>query len=133
MKYRKFKQNKLWRDKAVDLMENMGSKIHWHKLNDIEFVSELKVKFIEESQEVYNAKSKQELMEELADVLEVIDAFASVYNFSFKDIVEIKNRKHQKRGGFLERKFVSIAEHLEDSFGEKYCLADPGKYPEVID
>lgn len=33
MKFRKFKQAKLWRDKLVDRMEHMGSKIHWSALD----------------------------------------------------------------------------------------------------
>lgn len=40
---------------------------------------------------------------------------------------------NEKRGSFQERKFVTIAEHKLGSFGEKYCLSDLEKYPEVID
>jgi hypothetical protein len=49
------------------------------------------------------------------------------------DIIDVQGQKCQKRGGFRERKFVTVAEHMENSFGEKYCLADPGKYPEIIE
>ena len=44
MKFRKFKQNKLWRDKAVELMEQTGSKVHWTKLNDSDFLDQLKIR-----------------------------------------------------------------------------------------
>ncbi len=132
MKFRKFQQNKLWRDKAVELMENMGSKIHWKQLNDQEFTEQLKIKLTEETQEVCNAQNKQELMEELADILEVVTAFCDVNNITLQDVITTQNKKRQERGGFSERKFITIAEHPKNSFGEKYCLNDPKKYPEVF-
>jgi predicted house-cleaning noncanonical NTP pyrophosphatase (MazG superfamily) len=131
MKFRKFQQNKLWRDKLVERMELMGSKVHWTRLDDAAFSSELKIKFMEEAQEVHAAQTKEALLEELADVLEVISSFCDVHDFTLQDIMAIQEKKRQDRGGFKERKFVTIAEHQEDSFGEKYCLADPNKYPEI--
>lgn len=42
-----FKQNKLWRDKAVDMMEqNHGSKIHWRCLDDAEFDQQIRIKLL---------------------------------------------------------------------------------------
>lgn len=131
MKFRKFKQDKLWRDKAVELMEQMGSKIYWTKLDDNQFSEQLKIKFIEEAQEVYDAKTKKALLEELADILEVIASLCDVHKFTLQDIMAVQYKKYQERGGFSGRKFVTIAEHLVDSYGAKYCLSDPEKYPEI--
>ena len=133
MKFRTFLQNKLWRDKAIEFLEKHGSKVHWNILNDEEFAQELKNKFLEEAHEVSNAKNKKELMEELADILEVMDALCSVHSFSLEEIVCIKEKKCQERGGFHGRKFVTKAEHPIGSLGERYCLAAPEKYPEIID
>lgn len=44
----------------------------------------------------------------------------------------IQKRKKESRGGFEGRKFVKIAEHPIGGLGEKYCLADPEKYPEIL-
>ena len=131
MKFRKFKQNKLWRDEVVDEREREGSKIHWTTLNDEQFADELMSKLIEEVQEVLNAQTKENLIEELADVLEVMTSMASLYGSSLDEIIDQKNKKLQKKGGFHFRKYVTLAEHLPGSPGEKYCLADPEKYPEV--
>jgi predicted house-cleaning noncanonical NTP pyrophosphatase (MazG superfamily) len=87
MKFSKFKQNKLWRDKAVELMEQTGSKIHWSKLSDDEFLDQLKIKFMEEAHEVYQAKTKEALLEELSDILEVIASFCEVHKFTMHDII----------------------------------------------
>ncbi len=132
-KYRKFKQNKLYRDKLIQILESNGSKIHWTTLDDKEFSEQLKIKLTEETQEVCAAKTKDHLIEELADVLEVIDSLCQVHEFSMQDIFDAKNKKHDERGGFSGRKFITIAEHLPESLSEKYCLADPEKYPEIIE
>jgi hypothetical protein len=44
----------------------------------------------------------------------------------------MQQKKFLKRGGFAERKYVTTAEHPEGSFGEKYCRANPEKYPEIL-
>lgn len=132
MKMRRFKQNKLWRDKLIERMEKLGSRIHWTRLNDAEFAQELKTKFLEEAQEVYAAQTKKELIEELADVLEVISSFSDVHRFTLQDIIDVQNKKREDRGSFQGRRFVTVADHPEGSLGEKYCLDDPYKYPEII-
>ena len=131
MKMIKFKQNKLCRDKIIDQLEKTGSIIHWKQLDDVEFGTQLKIKFMEEAKEVFNASTKATLIEELADILEVISALGNLYAFTLDDIITAQHKKHDERGGFNERKFVTIAEHAQGSFGEKYCLNDPEKYPEV--
>ena len=133
MKRRAFLQNKLWRDKAVDLMKELKSIIHWQRLTDAEYDYQLRQKLLEESREVYAATSKQELIQELADVLEIIEAISNANEVSLEEVRAIQLEKKAERGGFEGRKFVTIAEHLEGSFGEKYCLADPVKYPEITE
>ena len=129
---RKFVQNKLWRDKANDILEQEhGSIIHWRRLDDTEFNEQLKLKLLEEADEVRLAKSKEDLISELADVFEVLDNLLKLNNISKNDVIAAQAIKVSKRGGFDGRKYVTIAEHQENSFGEKYCLADPVKYPEV--
>lgn len=131
MDRRTFLQNKLWRDRAVELMEQTGSVIHYKRLDDGEFEEQLRLKMIEEAQEVAQAYEKEDLVAELADVLEVIDSICELRGISREQIQAAQLEKRQKRGGFQNRCFVTLAEHLRGSFGEKYCLADPLKYPEV--
>lgn len=133
MKKRSFVQNKLWRDKAVAMMEATGSTIHWQRLDDDDdaFDAQLRLKMVEESNEIVTAKSKKELLGELADVSEVIDALLALHNITQEDLEQAKADKRQQRGGFEERCFVTVAEHCVGSFCEKYCLADSVKYPEV--
>ena len=132
-KMRTFFQNKLWRDKLVDIMqEKHNSRINWRYLSDEEFNQELRLKLAEETQDVIVAQSRDELIAELADVYEVIDSLAKLHGATKQEIVTAQTKKRDERGGFEGRKFVETAEHLAGSFGEKYCLADPIKYPEII-
>jgi len=133
MTFRRFKQNKLWRDTMVERAEEAGSKIHWTRLDDAAFAQELKAKFMEEAQEVASATTNEQLIEELADVLEVITSLCDVHNFTMEDIIAAQQKKNEKRGGFQGRKFVTLLESPRGSFLESYCLADPEKYPEIID
>lgn len=130
MNLRTFKQHKLWRDKAVD-QSNQGSRIHWIQLSDSEFCKQLKLKLVDEANDALHATTKETIIEELADILEVIDALAQACKISQKELIAYKKTKRDKKGGFEGRKFVTFAEHPSDSFGERYCLANPEKFPEI--
>ena len=129
---RKFIQNKLWRDKALEYSQLIGSKIHTKELSDEEYNDSLKDKLIEEAAEVKEASTNKDILEEMADVLEVLDALCHLHGISKDDLETCKQKKFLERGGFYHRKFVTVAEHRPNSFGEKYCLEQPEKYPEIL-
>lgn len=133
MKMRKFLQNKLWRDKAPEMMENMGSVIHVKELPDDEYSHTLGIKLLEEAEEVHAAQSKEERIAELADLYEVMDSIIALHRINKDEVIALQCKKRDQRGGFMQRKFVTIAEHPEGSFGESYCLAQKKKYPEIVD
>lgn len=110
-------------------MEAEGSRVHWRPLDDQAYAAELRLKLLEEAQEVVEAQSRQELMAELADLLEVIDAIASLSHIFESELLQTKAAKYQERGGFAARRFLETVEHAPGSFGEQYCLQDPIKYP----
>lgn len=127
-----FSHNKLCRDKIIDVMEqNHGAKIHWHSLNEAEFAKEIRNKLLEEAHEVILASTKEEIIEELADLYEVIDVIKNLYKITHDEILIKKVHKYNDKGGFDGRKFVTTAEHPAGSVGEKYCLSNPTKYPEI--
>ena len=128
---RTFKQNKLLRDKIPDLLQPQGSKLYFVILSDEEFQKQLKNKLLEEALEVQHATTHHEMLEELADVLEVVEAMAKSLGFSEKELQNCKQKKREEKGGYDEKKFITIAEHPTGSPQEKYCLAHPDKYPEI--
>jgi predicted house-cleaning noncanonical NTP pyrophosphatase (MazG superfamily) len=133
MKMRTFLQNKLWRDKIVKKLEGAGSCMQVRILDDATYDNELRIKLIEEAEEVKNAQSQHALIEELADVFEVIDALCALHGITLEDIKCVQEEKRNERGGFFERIFVEKAMHPIGSFGEQYCLAALEKYPEIIE
>lgn len=133
MKYKIFKFNKLCRDKTIERMESGGAIMHWYRLQDDDFKDQLKQKLLEEAQEVIAAQDVQDLVQELADVFEVISALCSIYKIDISQIVEAQKNRYQERGGFEDRIFVTKAELPDTHSFLEYFLADPDKYPEIID
>ncbi len=127
----KFQQNKLWRDKIPDMLSAHGSIVHVMPLSDEQYDAQLRIKLLEEADEVHAAKDLHALVEELADVYEVVDALCKLHNISQQQVRAIQAKKRHEKGGFEQRAYVTIAEHPAGSAGEIYCRAQPEKYPEV--
>jgi len=130
---RTFLQKKLWRDKAVARLEAHGSRCEYRILTDAEYDLELRRKLLEEAAEVITANKSTELTMELADVLEVVDALCALHKIDPTELREIQRKKRDERGGFDAHIYVERAYHPVGGFGEAYCLADPEKYPEIIE
>ncbi len=98
--------NKLIRDKIVDIIEKDGKKAIVSTLNDEQYKIELLKKLLEEANEVANSSNSNEMLEELADVLEVIRYLAKINGKELNDIVAIADEKKEKRGGFDDKVFL---------------------------
>lgn len=133
MSLRKFRSEKLWRDKDIVNVEKDGSIVHWNTLDDASFDEHLRRKCLEEVHEVIAAASQKELMSEVADLYEVLNALCALHGISEHDILAMQKAKYAKRGGFERRCCVHYCEHPAGSEGERYCLNAPDKYPEVFD
>ena len=98
--------NKLVRDNIPDKIKNNGEEAVTRVLSIKEYKIELYKKLEEEKNEVINSKNKEELIEELADLLEVLDAIMSVNNISKEQVNNVKEEKRLKRGGFDKRIYL---------------------------
>ena len=98
--------NKLVRDKIPEIILANGEEAIYHRLNEEEYIEALKVKLKEEYEEVREALTKEEVLEECADMLEVIGALVEASGFSEEDLIRTRNLKREKRGGFKERIFL---------------------------
>ena len=88
---------KLVRDKIPEIIKDEYGYVDFYKADKKEFKKFLFEKLIEESDEVYEAKNKIELMEEIADLLEVIYAILKNENISLEEIEQIRKEKLEKR------------------------------------
>jgi len=129
---RHFKFDKLVRDKVPDRMHEKNIHISYYAMNNEEYIGELKRKLLEESEEVMEANSQTDLIEELADVLEVVYALSAACDISIDQIEKIRNVKKDHRGDFTNKIYAEYIEIDSDHKDIKYYLSNPTKYPEII-
>ncbi|MFA5075289.1 MAG: nucleoside triphosphate pyrophosphohydrolase [Candidatus Babeliales bacterium] len=94
---------KLIRDRIPELYPN--SKIKIIKEN-AEYFDSLKNKLLEEVNEFIEASSQNNdshIVEEIADILEVIDAICKLKKYDTNLVQDVKLKKKQERGGFEKR------------------------------
>ncbi len=99
--------NKLVRDKIPEIAKSKGQKAVIHTAGDKEYRRQLLAKLQEEVQEF----SQEPSLEELADVLEVINAIIDFQGYDRDRLERVRQKKHTERGGFRER---IILERVED-------------------
>jgi predicted house-cleaning noncanonical NTP pyrophosphatase (MazG superfamily) len=97
---------KLVRDKIPEILEAQGVKGTFHTADHEEYETELLEKLREEVLEFKNAKS----VEELADLLEVVDAVIAHFAWKQEDIQAVKAHKLSERGGFSKRLILEQTE-----------------------
>ncbi len=130
---RKFKAEMLIRDSRLDFLQQRDINPDYKILNNDDYIVELKKKLIEEASEITDAKSSDDIAEEIADVLEVIDHLLDIYNISPEKVKEIKNKKLEKLGGFNKKIKTFSVSISEDNKEIEYYLSHPNKYPEIIE
>lgn len=86
-------------------MKESGDEYETRILGKAEFEKELKKKLVEEAKELAKAP-KEELLNELADVLELTKSIASHHKISFSKIEKFQEEKRKKRGGFKKKLFL---------------------------
>lgn len=97
--------NKLVRDNIPEICISNGEKTFIRILDDLEYNEELEKKLYEEYKEVLEAKGTDRV-EELADMLELIKALASLEGSTLEDVINIANHKASKRGSFNKKIFL---------------------------
>ena len=128
MKYN-FRLEKLVRDKIPELMDAPDSVLEIQTLDRKAHILALKEKLKEEAQEVFCATTREELIEEIADVSEVLDALILKLNIKKSEIDDIKRLKSFKKGGFDRGLFLKSVVLPSDSPMALRFLENPSKYP----
>jgi predicted house-cleaning noncanonical NTP pyrophosphatase (MazG superfamily) len=95
------KFNKLVRDRIPEIIENSGKIAQVRILPEEEYLLHLEKKLDEEVGEYHRDQN----LEELADVLEVVYALADRIG-TRKELMDIFEKKHRDRGGFSKGYFL---------------------------
>ncbi len=93
-------KSKLIRDKIPEIVKSKWEQISISIANQEEFRIKLFEKLIEESNEVIDAKTKSEIIEEMADLYEVIDSILENEKIDKSDVLKIQKEKKYKRWWF---------------------------------
>jgi predicted house-cleaning noncanonical NTP pyrophosphatase (MazG superfamily) len=113
--------NKLVRDKMADIykhdVENKISASDYsiRYMEREETLERLKDKLLEEAQEVFEAYGKEDkthLKEEIADVIEVIDAILYHNEISLDEVLALRDQKKEIRGGFEKGLFLESIDYF---------------------
>lgn len=100
--------NKLVRDKIPEIIEADNKKCNVEILSDEEYLKMIDAKLDEELAEYH----KDQNIEELADLLEVIYAATEGRGYSIEELEETRRNKAEKRGAF--KKKILLKEVVED-------------------
>lgn len=98
--------NKLIRDKIPEKIRGTGSDCETRELGDEEFETELLKKVEEEASGVVAATTKEEITEELADVLDVIEEIKELKGITAEAIEKAQKANRDTKGGFMKRLFL---------------------------
>jgi predicted house-cleaning noncanonical NTP pyrophosphatase (MazG superfamily) len=100
---------KLVRDRIPEIILSKGETPITRILSDAEYKEELEKKLHEEYLEVIDAAGDSRI-EELADMLEVMEALAGVENKTLEDVLSVKAKKQEKRGAFKDKIYLEGVE-----------------------
>ncbi|QHT59363.1 nucleoside triphosphate pyrophosphohydrolase [Paenibacillus lycopersici] len=98
--------NKLVRDRIPEIISNNGQTMSVRTLEEEEYRAELRAKLKEETNEYLSARTDDEAIEELADVLELLHALSESHGITPAKLEEVRKHKAEKRGGFKERIYL---------------------------
>ncbi len=105
------KFNKLVRDRIPEIIAAKGEMAKVRTLKDEDFVNALAAKLVEEAKEVEGAQGDaKELVKEIGDVFEVVDALIVQLGLSCEEIKKLQAERREKRGGFSKKIFLEYVE-----------------------
>ena len=96
---KKITYHKLVRDKIPQIIEGQGKTCVTEILSEEAYREMVDAKLQEELSEYQESKS----LEELADLLEVMEAAVLARDYTWEELLAVRDEKREKRGGFQNR------------------------------
>lgn len=101
--------NKLVRDNMPEILRAQGGEPETRTLDEAEFKKLIRLKLVTDAGEARVAATRDELIKELADVLEIAEAIAAVEGIPMTEVTETKFKRRAVRGGFEKRIYLIAA------------------------
>lgn len=98
--------NKLVRDKIPAVIRHNGGTSKTRVLDQKAFKRELLKKAVEEARELEGLTDRSEIIAELGDTLDVLDAIQKTFHISKKELAAIRKKAMKKKGGFTKKLFL---------------------------
>lgn len=126
-----FSSNKLTRDKTEERFIQKNIRGQFRHIKGDEYLKALKEKLHEEVAEIMESQSPYELMTEIADVQDVLDALLKANNISQDALDTYRSTLHQERGTFETGLYLDYLEIDSDNPQYESYRSRPHKYPVV--
>ena len=102
--------NKLIRDKIPEIIKKNGANPKISVLEKEQFKNALKEKLVEEAKELLEAKTDDEILNELSDVLQLVESIALNNDTTLAKVEKQKEKKKVERGGFDKKLFLEYVD-----------------------
>lgn len=127
-----FRYHKLVRDNIWQWHIEAGHTLTGEQLTGQSLQQAIVDKLHEEAEEVRVASSRSDLIEELADLQQLLDDLSHLHAVSRQDVRAAQQKKRLRKGGFTAGHFIeTVTMPSEDDRWVSYCRQAPDKYPEV--
>lgn len=97
---------KLIRDRIPERIAEAGAQCETRILDDIEYASALLAKAEEEASAFTSVKTKEELVREMGDLLDVLDEIRRYNQITDEELRSVRAREFERKGGFEKRLFL---------------------------
>ena len=101
---------KLIRDRIPEIVAARGLRCRTRRLSPAAYARALKEKVLEESRELLGARGRAAVLNELADLRELLDACRRALGVGPKAFARLVRGKRLARGGFRKRLFLEYTE-----------------------
>ena len=101
---------KLIRDRIPEIVSARGLRCRTRRLSPAAYTRALKEKVLEESRELLGARGRAAVLNELADLRELLDACRRALGVGPKAFERLVIEKRLARGGFKKRLFLEYTE-----------------------
>ena len=95
--------DKLIRDRIPEIMDRDGVRYEVDELESDSYREALAAKVVEEAEELRAASAREDVVKELADVLEVLEAVMRFDGIDMGEVRTVQAVRREARGGFERR------------------------------